>query len=922
MPYDIEKNRAELEQLQQQHKNDQSNGFPTPLNKLPGPDLTDIRHNYNTYRYDYFSGSQAKVYFGDVLVDDIVTLSYAMRQTKEPIYGYASQKYDAVAMGTIIGEGSLTIAFKEVGYLNVIQSYLDAQREGIDLARENVIRRLTSGRERNISQEIQNTSTLSAVMQPNLTPSLVRRAENIESILDDLKDKSISPFKVRGRTDGAVTTGAQDFDDMAELLEDTIWGDHNGKPFELRDVELKRADEFDYRYKRGQKVGIKAGDKNRYRDTLNIMVTFGDINDFKAEHTMVLLNDVHFNSHSMVFGPTGDPIGETYNFFFHDMNKALSKAAFNISNIKLNVGTDEVINLPRQQDIEYLNELIGKPEQFFKVDVVSAFRDGAWTNDVPFFFQKEDGQEPSYGFKRRDDIPYGPQLTKFVEETVTEKALGQPDLPEKLLIKIEAGELSGIEGTEVMHFILDKGSDFSSLYTVTTPTKNDFYAVNLVQREDFFFNPSPPEPILERKLETDATSSTSVKDPETGEAFSNLGSADDVKFGGTEVNIDVETGKKVNTTNPQSPLNVDKQKLIDEQESLLDEQYKEINAKYPPITKEQKEGLDYLEQQNLDIQRNIAIQTEQRIADIRNQAILTSKESALHAQQFDLQRLSSGADRGFLGKDRYNELQRAKELQQTNKNIIEEQSTNSQAPLNTDQQPKDTPYSAEPNMQDIYYLEQLGNQANSNFDPRDPRSASDLTGTNAPGYVERTASINNHKAKLSQVQQDYGQLAEKVSQDYPDIDKETLLAIIYQESKGDPYARPPIRQDGTRETSARGLGQFITSTGEGVGFKKRPSNYPPGTTEWDREVYSDWYDPNKSVAAIAQYTQKNGDKKWLQDLKYSNPKAYQQVRNSFHHSGPYGQQQRQGKIDTNNQETINWLSNVEAWKEYYKQSSQ
>jgi len=893
MPYDIRKNEEKLANLQQQHKNGQTRG------DLLAPDVNDIRHNYNTYRYDYFSGAQAKVFFGDVLVDDIVTLSYAMRQTKEPIYGYASQRYDAVAMGTVIGEGSLTIAFKEVGYLNVIQSYLENQREGIDLAKDNVIRRLTSGRERNISQEIQNTSTLSAVMAPNLTPSLVRRSENIEKILDDLKEKDISPFKVRGREDGTITTGAQDFDDMAELLEDTIWGDHNGKPFDLKDVELKRADEFDYRYGRSGKIGIKAGNRNNYRDTLNIMVIFGDINDFKAEHTFVLLNDVHFNSHSMVMGPTGDPIGETYNFFFHDMNKSLSTQTFNVNGIKLNVGTkNEDITLPRKEDMEYLNDFIGRPEQFFKINVVSAFRGGVWTNDIPLFFEDKASKNNQVGFTRRDDIPYVPQLTKFVEQTVTEKALGQTDLPEKLLVKIEA-ESNDIQGTETMHFILDKGSDFSSLYVVTVPTKNDFYAVNLVQREDFFFNPAPPEPILEPIQSPDLNSETTVTDPKTGEVFTSAGSQEDIDTG-PNVSTFADTGK-VDNTDPVSPLDKTQQDIINEQQQLLDQQVQTLNQQV------KSEGLTQAE-----------YDARIKALQISNQALLQSQVNALEADKKLIQDLGSTPEsRGQLLGDRtakekasfeaiYGPGSYETSLQKRNKEIIESQTRGN----NPD------PSDVQQILPDSYQLEGISNKQEYNG------TYSETPGTDAPGFVPRTSPIDKHLPQLDKVREDYGEIADRTAQNYPDIDKETLLAIIYQESKGFRYARPQDPRTGKFLSSSRGVGQFKEGTGKDVGFEKRPSNYRKGTTEWDREVYADWYDPNKAIPAIATYLQRNGDKKWLEDLKYSNPKAYQQVRNSFHHSGPYGKLQRQGQINTADPNTVNWLSNVEAWKEYYKQSSQ
>ena len=34
------------------------------------------RYKYSTYKYDFYCGAQAKVFFGDIWVDDIVTIQY------------------------------------------------------------------------------------------------------------------------------------------------------------------------------------------------------------------------------------------------------------------------------------------------------------------------------------------------------------------------------------------------------------------------------------------------------------------------------------------------------------------------------------------------------------------------------------------------------------------------------------------------------------------------------------------------------------------------------------------------------------------------------------------------------------------------------------------------------------------------------
>jgi len=77
-------------------------------------------------KFDYYSGSQISVWFGNIYVDDIASIQWQRQQNKKPIYGYASQEFDAVANGTVIIQGNFTINFRQSGYLSmVIQEITD-----------------------------------------------------------------------------------------------------------------------------------------------------------------------------------------------------------------------------------------------------------------------------------------------------------------------------------------------------------------------------------------------------------------------------------------------------------------------------------------------------------------------------------------------------------------------------------------------------------------------------------------------------------------------------------------------------------------------------------------------------------------------------------------------------------------------------
>ena len=81
--------------------------------------MSDYRSNEAGMVYDqeYFSGTQATIYIGDVWVDEVTSFAFQVTQAKAPLYGYASQLFDAVSRGPRLVRGQFTINFKEAGYL-------------------------------------------------------------------------------------------------------------------------------------------------------------------------------------------------------------------------------------------------------------------------------------------------------------------------------------------------------------------------------------------------------------------------------------------------------------------------------------------------------------------------------------------------------------------------------------------------------------------------------------------------------------------------------------------------------------------------------------------------------------------------------------------------------------------------------------
>lgn len=92
--------------------------------------LSDFGGRYPN-NFSYFSGSQVFIFAGDLFLDEAVFLSYNLRQNRRPIYGYASAYWDALAVGTVLVEGSLALNYVDNKYLSILL-YDNARRRLAD----------------------------------------------------------------------------------------------------------------------------------------------------------------------------------------------------------------------------------------------------------------------------------------------------------------------------------------------------------------------------------------------------------------------------------------------------------------------------------------------------------------------------------------------------------------------------------------------------------------------------------------------------------------------------------------------------------------------------------------------------------------------------------------------------------------------
>lgn len=69
------------------------------------------------YANQYFTGTQASIFVGDIWVDECFGVQFHATQSIVPVYGYASRFFDAVAVGKALVQGVFEINFIDEGYL-------------------------------------------------------------------------------------------------------------------------------------------------------------------------------------------------------------------------------------------------------------------------------------------------------------------------------------------------------------------------------------------------------------------------------------------------------------------------------------------------------------------------------------------------------------------------------------------------------------------------------------------------------------------------------------------------------------------------------------------------------------------------------------------------------------------------------------
>lgn len=286
-----------------------------PLKDTLGNQIGPNNLGSTIYETDWYSGTQISVMVGDILIDCAVSISFSFAQSKMPIFGYASQYYSFLADGHNVGSGTLTIAFKESGYLMYpIQKFVNNSAE-IDVIEANKewadkhpelwkSPRYSIDSEGNIINSYSPSSYTLTEAAKEARKKEVFQGNVEQSFLDTPKNKQKFWRELGYLPD-------DQFEDYAEVFEDAIWYGSDKANGLVRDKlfakNIRNA------------VNVSDEDVLSHRSPLlyppiDIWIIYGDMSRQPNNHTVKKLLDVSFTEMSQVIESNGQPIFEQYNF--------------------------------------------------------------------------------------------------------------------------------------------------------------------------------------------------------------------------------------------------------------------------------------------------------------------------------------------------------------------------------------------------------------------------------------------------------------------------------------------------------------------------------------------------------------------------------------------------------------------------------
>lgn len=157
---------------------------------------------------EYFSGANVRVYFGDVWVDQMASLSFSLREQVAPIYGFRSHTFDRVSRGNRYVEGEFTLNFTENGYLQTILDRIASgmEKESIALSENqketNYLRNLSE--EQNIKDLLELDGLTYEGQIGALKDSFWGRTRNTTIASSESKEQDVYYYSKRANLDSVL----------------------------------------------------------------------------------------------------------------------------------------------------------------------------------------------------------------------------------------------------------------------------------------------------------------------------------------------------------------------------------------------------------------------------------------------------------------------------------------------------------------------------------------------------------------------------------------------------------------------------------------------------------------------------------------------------------------------------------------------
>lgn len=234
------------------------------------------------YSVEYFSGSQVACYIGDILIDEITSMSYEVVQQKQPLYGYSDTLFRQISRGQRFVQGTFSVNFKEAGYLWLaLNQFIERQKlEG------------------SVLNPLKNSSTIDRQNLERIVDAETTTFERVQKLTDLAAIDAASTlggFASRQRFLGLNSKGEVDVgtaENKFEQFEDLLW-QKSEEELNLQDrsVDDTRLNGFD------------------------IYLAYGDFaGDNRNNHTFRKIVDVHITGWGQQIQIAGMPIQESYTF--------------------------------------------------------------------------------------------------------------------------------------------------------------------------------------------------------------------------------------------------------------------------------------------------------------------------------------------------------------------------------------------------------------------------------------------------------------------------------------------------------------------------------------------------------------------------------------------------------------------------------